>query len=63
MTRDELRAYVAELLGHTPGDDDDLLEGGLDSIRLMAVADRLQVDFTDLAERPTLRAWGELIRG
>jgi aryl carrier-like protein len=63
VSADELRAYVGELLGEVPGDDDDLLEQGMDSIRLMAIADRLEVDFADLAERPTLRAWGELIRG
>ncbi|MBB2910628.1 bifunctional isochorismate lyase/aryl carrier protein [Streptosporangium becharense] len=56
-----MREYVASLLdGPLPGDDDNLLDHGLDSVRLMMVADRLGVDFTDLAERPTLRAWAEL---
>ncbi|NRQ31991.1 isochorismatase [Nonomuraea sp. NN258] len=63
MSMAELRAQVAELLGDTPGDDDDLLDHGMDSIRLMTLADRLGLDFMELAERPTLRAWGELIRG
>ncbi|WP_082309919.1 phosphopantetheine-binding protein [Nonomuraea sp. SBT364] len=63
MSDEELRSYLGELLGEPPGPDDDLLELGMDSIRLMAVADRLGADFADLAERPTLRAWGELIRG
>jgi aryl carrier-like protein len=63
VNAEELRAFVGELLGEVPGEDDDLLEQGMDSIRLMTLADRLEVDFADLAERPTLRAWGELTRG
>ncbi|MER7502212.1 phosphopantetheine-binding protein [Nonomuraea pusilla] len=63
MSAEELRARVAELLGELPGDDDDLIDHGMDSIRMMALAERFGVDFMDLAERPTLRAWGELIRG
>lgn len=56
-----MREYVASLLdGAVPGDDENLFDHGLDSVRLMIVAERLEVDFADLAERPTLRAWAEL---
>lgn len=48
------------------GPDDSLQDAGLDSVRLMMLVERLQqggadVGFGDLAERPTLRAWVELL--
>jgi bifunctional isochorismate lyase/aryl carrier protein len=47
--------------------EESLLDRGLDSVRLMVMVDRLQqrgadVTFGDLAERPTLAAWAELVR-
>jgi bifunctional isochorismate lyase / aryl carrier protein len=64
----ELRLALADLLDspETLGLDDSLLDSGLDSVRLMMLVDRLQqggadVGFADLAERPTLRAWVELL--
>lgn len=65
---DVLRAQLADLLGETALDEDDnLLEFGLDSIRLMQLTDRLRrcglpVGFGELAEDPRLGAWLELLR-
>lgn len=63
-----LRAALDDLLESSDslGLDDSLLDFGLDSVRLMILVDRLQqagadVGFADLAERPTLRAWVELL--
>ena len=66
MTPQELRSTVTALLDEPVGGDDDLLDAGLDSIRLMTVVERLNagghdVSFVDLAERPTLNAWAELL--
>jgi bifunctional isochorismate lyase/aryl carrier protein len=68
MNRDVLRATVTPLLDEQFGDDDDLFDAGLDSIRLMTVVEHLragghEVSFVDLAERPTLNAWTELLGG
>lgn len=61
----DIKALVSELL-QTPISDinetDNLADWGLDSVRLMAIADHLKatgstVDFMALAERPTLREW------
>ncbi|MEV4899087.1 phosphopantetheine-binding protein [Nonomuraea sp. NPDC050547] len=68
-TARRLRAQVAELLYVEPeeiGPDDDLLAAGMDSIRLMTLAERwraegAEVSFPDLVERPTLTAWAELL--
>ncbi|HCT77759.1 MAG TPA: isochorismatase [Micromonosporaceae bacterium] len=51
------------MLGFTPDDDENLLEAGLDSIRLMAVGERFGVSFMDLAEEPTRARWLTLIGG
>jgi mycobactin phenyloxazoline synthetase len=67
-TIDALRTTVTDLLGDgspTPADHDDLIELGLDSIRIMRIADRLRregvtVSFADLARRPTLAEWERL---
>ena len=66
MSRDLVRAAVTPLLDEPVGDDDDLFDAGLDSIRLMTVVEHLRagghdVSFVDLAERPTLTAWAELL--
>lgn len=61
-----LRAELAELLDEAGsiGPDDNLLDWGLDSVRLMTIAERWQaagtpVSFVELAEAPTLAAWCE----
>ncbi|MCU4746380.1 phosphopantetheine-binding protein [Streptomyces xiamenensis] len=71
LTLDILRADVAEELYLDPGeisDDDNLLQAGLDSVRLLSLVDRWRrlgahADFADLAERPTISAWWNLLRG
>lgn len=71
MTEDQLRADVAELLEIPPeriGTQDNLIEAGLDSIRLMTLSDRwqaagAQIGFLELAENPTLQQWWELVNG
>lgn len=69
MTPDEIRAQVAEVLDEPAadiGDHDDLLDRGLDSIRLMGLVERwrevgISTSFIDLAETPTVASWAELI--
>ena len=65
LTPERIRTDVAEALGEPPGDLDgaeDLLDRGLDSIRLMSLVERwraegVEVGFMDLADVPTLAAW------
>lgn len=70
MTVDELRAEVAEVLG-CPVDevpaDADLLDLGLDSVRIMSLVERWRragatgLEFADLAEDPRIERWVELV--
>lgn len=68
---ESLRREVAALLGQAPetlGNEDDLLDLGLDSIRLMSLVEQwrargMEVEFVDLAERPTLTAWTRRLAG
>ncbi|MFD4636470.1 phosphopantetheine-binding protein [Lentzea sp. NPDC058436] len=70
-TTDRLRGQVAALLEIPPGDigdDDNLLDHGLDSMRLMALADVLRgegssVSFMELMEEPTVSSWSRLLAG
>ncbi|MFY1638088.1 phosphopantetheine-binding protein [Solwaraspora sp. WMMB335] len=70
LTADAMRADIAELLGDDAGpidDEDNLLDAGLDSIRIMALIERwrqrgVEVDFLQLAEEPTLAAWWSVVR-
>lgn len=68
LTLEEMLAEVAELLD-VPADeidpDDNLVDHGLDSIRLMQLAQRWQdrglpLSFPVLAERPQLSYWWSL---
>ncbi|WP_238009494.1 salicylate synthase [Dactylosporangium sp. AC04546] len=67
---DELRRIAAELTEEDPDDigaDDNLFELGLESIALMRLVQRwrqdgIEVNFAELAERPTLNGWAELLR-
>ena len=59
-----LRGELADLLDEADsiGPDDNLLDWGLDSVRLMTIAERWQaagapVSFIELAEAPTLAEW------
>ncbi|NMO90454.1 phosphopantetheine-binding protein [Actinomycetospora sp. TBRC 11914] len=69
LTPERIRADVAEALGEPPEDldeADDLLDRGLDSIRLMSLVERwraegAEVGFIDLADTPTLEAWTRLL--
>lgn len=66
MTAEALRIEVADLVGGPVADEENLLDAGLDSIRLMTLVERLRADghevsFVDLAEQPTLAAWTTLL--
>ncbi|QSQ26364.1 isochorismatase family protein [Pyxidicoccus parkwayensis] len=69
MSRWKLRTDVAELLQVSPADlldDENLLERGLDSIRIMSLVERwrsagTEVTFVELAERPSLTDWYALL--
>ncbi|WP_435175031.1 phosphopantetheine-binding protein [Actinacidiphila sp. bgisy145] len=66
---ERLRATVADVLGVAPeqvGDDDNLLELGVESVRVMAISARLRryrlrIGYARMIEEPTLRAWWRLI--
>ncbi|MFJ3876986.1 phosphopantetheine-binding protein [Streptomyces sp. NPDC090077] len=66
---DRLLRDVADVLCAEPEEidpDENLLDQGLDSIRLMSLVSRWRAEgartaFVDLAERPTLREWAELL--
>ena len=68
---ERLRHEVAELLQQDPQDiedDDNLLDLGLDSIRIMSLVERwrgagMTVEFVQLAEQPTLAAWAKGLAG
>ncbi|WP_232665725.1 SIP domain-containing protein [Pseudonocardia sp. TRM90224] len=65
----ELRASIAELLDAAPSeitDGADLLDLGLDSIRLMTLVQRwrdqgIEIDFESLAECPTVENWERVL--
>ncbi|KUF18031.1 MULTISPECIES: phosphopantetheine-binding protein [Streptomyces] len=70
LTLDQLRKDIADVLGEEPGDiplDENLIDYGLDSVRLMTLVGRwretygVEVALTDLAERPAVDAWAALL--
>lgn len=69
MNLEQLRADVAEQLGEPPsalGDRDDLMDRGLDSIRLMTLVEKwggdgVEVSFLELADDPTVAGWHALL--
>ncbi|MFI0350759.1 amino acid adenylation domain-containing protein [Actinomadura sp. 9N407] len=66
LTWDELHTALTEVLGEEARPDDNLIELGMDSIRLMGLTGRLrkrgvEVRFAELAERPTLAEWWDLL--
>ncbi|MCR8642844.1 isochorismatase family protein [Paenibacillus sp. N1-5-1-14] len=70
MTKEKLCQQVAGLLHESPsdiGEHDDLVEvWGLDSIRIMSLVEKwrrsdLLVTFVEIAERPTLADWWQLL--
>ena len=68
LTRESMRADLARLLRMAPdeiGDDDDLTDLGLDSMRAMALLTRwseqgVELDLAAVAETVTLGAWWAL---
>ncbi|MEU9736435.1 phosphopantetheine-binding protein [Streptomyces sp. NPDC048002] len=72
LSPDRIRADVAEVLGCDPaelGPDENLRDLGLDSVRLMTLVERWRstgaedLELPDLAERPELAHWTELLTG
>lgn len=68
FTRETMREDIARILHESPdeiGDDDSLIDLGLDSIRAMTLVTRwrdrgIAIDFAQLAEQPTLAHWWDL---
>ncbi|AWN25802.1 phosphopantetheine-binding protein [Streptomyces libani] len=70
LTLEQIRRDVADSLGEDPTDiplDENLVDYGLDSVRIMALVERwrrehgVEVGFVDLAERPAIDAWAPLL--
>lgn len=65
LTLDSMRADISRVIGEAPeaiGLDDNLMDLGLDSMRAMNLVlfwseAGVELDFTVLAERPTLAGW------
>ncbi|GAA4823439.1 phosphopantetheine-binding protein [Streptomyces ziwulingensis] len=70
LTLERMRTDVADCLGEEAADipvDENLVDYGLDSVRIMALLERwrrehgVSADFADLAEQPALAAWATLL--
>lgn len=70
LTVDLIRADVADVLGEEPADiplDENLVDYGLDSVRIMSLIERWRRDhritatFVDLAEQPAIEAWAPIL--
>ncbi|WP_431038726.1 phosphopantetheine-binding protein [Streptomyces sp. P6-2-1] len=70
LTPEAIRADVADALGEDPADiplDENLLDHGLDSVRLMSLLEgwrrehTIDVGFADLAETPVIAVWADLL--
>ena len=70
LTLEQIRRDVADSLGEDPADipfDENLVDYGLDSVRVMALLERWRRDhgveaaFVDLAEQPAIEAWAPLL--
>ncbi|MYR46486.1 phosphopantetheine-binding protein [Streptomyces sp. SID5910] len=70
LTIEQIRTDVADCLGEDPADipvDENLIDYGLDSVRIMALLERwrrdhaVSADFADLAEQPAIEAWAPLL--
>ncbi|MDA5146214.1 MULTISPECIES: phosphopantetheine-binding protein [Streptomyces] len=70
LTVERIRTDVADCLGEDPADipvDENLVDHGLDSIRVMTLLERwrrehaVTASFADLAERPAIEAWAPLL--
>ncbi|WP_433826563.1 phosphopantetheine-binding protein [Actinoplanes sp. CA-015351] len=68
LDKERLRRDIAEVLEEDPadlGDDENLIDRGLDSIRVLMLSARWREDghdigFLDLADEPTIAAWASL---
>ncbi|NEC66568.1 phosphopantetheine-binding protein [Streptomyces sp. SID9727] len=72
LSPDRVRADIAELLGCEPGEiapDENLVDLGLDSMRIMVLVERWRaagataLEFPDLFEQPELGHWQALLAG
>ncbi|MEU5083648.1 MULTISPECIES: phosphopantetheine-binding protein [Streptomyces] len=70
LTVEQIRTDVADCLGEDPADipvDENLVDYGLDSVRIMALLERwrhehaVTAGFADLAEQPAIEAWARLL--
>ncbi|MDQ7725244.1 isochorismatase [Bacillus mojavensis] len=69
FTCESIRTQIAELLQESPddiADNEDLLNRGLDSVRIMTLVEQwrregAEVTFVELAERPTIEEWQKLL--
>ncbi|QCN98440.1 isochorismatase family protein (plasmid) [Azospirillum argentinense] len=66
LSKDGLRHILLASLDEVPGDDDNLMDFGLDSIAVMQVVDRwkaagVEVGFAELAAQPSINGWWALI--
>lgn len=70
LTVDRIRQDVADVLGEDAADipvDENLIDHGLDSVRIMTLLGRWRrdhgvgVEFADLAEQPAIEAWAPLL--
>lgn len=69
VTRESMRADIARMLHEAPdaiGDDDSLIDLGLDSMRAMNLvllwSEQVpSLEFSEFAERPTLDGWWEIV--
>ncbi|MBB2942554.1 aryl carrier-like protein [Actinoplanes lutulentus] len=68
LDKERLRRDIAEVLDEDPadlGDDENLIDRGLDSIRVLMLSARWREDghdigFLDLADEPTIAAWASV---
>lgn len=71
LTLERMRADIARLLGEAPadvGEDDNLMDLGLDSMRVLSLvmdwgATGIALEFSHLAEHTTLGAWWQVVQG
>ncbi|WP_394821657.1 phosphopantetheine-binding protein [Pendulispora albinea] len=72
LTLERMRADIAAMVHEDPsaiGDEDNLMDLGLDSMRAMNLVVRwrdamgVPLEFTDLAEHVTLAGWWAVVRG
>lgn len=70
LTMEQMRLDIAQLLGEAPEElenDDNLLDWGLDSMRIFNLSVEwnktgLELRFADLAETPTLEGWWQQVQ-